>query len=64
MTRERAKEIMDKVIYDNMDTMPVMKDGKDATRVGRMIGRIEMQLEIELEKEIEEDDDEDADFGY
>lgn len=67
MTEERAKEIMDKVIYENVDIMSLMKDSVNAFYVGRVVGRMERQLEIELELEIEEEEeeeDEDTDFDY
>lgn len=53
MTRDRADEIVRKVIYVRLNTMPRMKDSEDAFHVGRMIGSIQRQLEVELEKEVE-----------
>lgn len=52
MTQQRADEIVRKVIYARLNSMPIMKDSKDAFHVGRMIGEMQRQLEIELSLEI------------
>lgn len=54
MKKERADEIVRKVIYANLNVMPKMKDSEDAFHVGRMVGQMQRQLEIELSKEVEE----------
>ena len=59
MTRERADEIVRKVIYARLNAMPKMKDSEDAFHVGRMIGEMQRQLEIELSLEIDSQESED-----
>jgi hypothetical protein len=51
MTRERANEIVRKVIYGNLNAK--FNDAEDAFHVGRMIGQMQRQLEIELSLEVE-----------
>lgn len=53
MTQERAYEIVRKVIYANLNVMPIMKNSEDAFHAGRIIGQMQRQLEIELSLEIE-----------
>lgn len=53
MTQERANEIVRKVIYANLNKIPIMKDCEDAFYVGRMIGQMQRQLEFELSLEVE-----------
>lgn len=54
MTQERANEIVRKVIYANLNKIPIMKDGEDAFYTGIMIGQMQRQLEIELSLEVEQ----------
>ncbi len=56
MTKERADEIVRKVIYARLNVMPEMKDSEEAFHVGRMIGQMQRQLEIELSLEVEPQD--------
>ena len=53
MTQERAKEIMQKVIYANLRFVPSMICAEDAVYMGWIIGKIQLCLDMELEKEIE-----------
>lgn len=53
MTQERAKEIMQKVIYANLRFLPSMICVEDAVRMDWIIGKIQLCLDMELEKEIE-----------
>ena len=53
MTKERANEIVRKVIYARLNVLPKMKDSEEAFHVGRMIGQMQRQLEIELSLEVE-----------
>ena len=53
MTRERADEIVRKVIYAQFNVMPYTIPCEDAFHVGRMIGQMQRQLEIELSLEVE-----------
>ena len=53
MTRERADEIVRKVIYAKIYLLPKMKDSEEAFYVGCMIGQMQKQLEIELSLEVE-----------
>lgn len=57
MTKQRADEIVRKVIYAWLNVMPEMKDSEDAFHVGRMIGQMQRQLEIELSAEVTESED-------
>ncbi len=52
MTRERADEIVRKVIYARINVVPKMKDSEEAFHVGRMIGMMEERLKQELSNEI------------
>ena len=62
MTRQRADEILRKVIYSVISNPPDMKNSDDAFYVGRMLGMIQRQLEIELSQEVDaESEDKDAD---
>lgn len=53
MTRERADEIVRRVMYMHFSIMPKLKDSDEAFHVGRMIGKMQRQLEIELALEVE-----------
>ena len=53
MTKDRANEIVRKVIYARLNVMPKMENSEDAFHVGRMIGQMQRQLEIELSQEID-----------
>ena len=53
MTQKRADEIVRKVIYARLNTMPKLKDSEEAFHIGRMIGQMQRQLEIELSLEVE-----------
>lgn len=53
MTRERANEIINRVMYMHFPIMPKLKDGEEAFHVGRMVGKMQRQLEIELALEVE-----------
>lgn len=53
MTRDRADEIVRKVIYAQLNVMPYTIPCEDAFHVGRMIGQMQRQLEIELSFEVE-----------
>ena len=57
MTESRADEIVRKVIYARLNTMPEMKDSDEAFHVGRMIGEIQRQLEIELSLEVDKNEE-------
>lgn len=59
MTKERADEIVRKVIYARLNVMPNMKNSEDAFHVGRMIGQMQRQLELELSLEVEPQESED-----
>jgi hypothetical protein len=58
MTRERADEIIRKVIHAKLNMMPEMKDSEDAFYVGMMIGQMLGQLKIELSLEVESQESE------
>lgn len=53
MDKERADEIVRKVMYRYIDMLEKPKDNIDAFHVGRILGMMQRQLEIELEKEVE-----------
>lgn len=53
MTKERADEIVRKVIYAKLRFMPEMTNYMDAFHVGRMVGEMQRQLEIELSLEVD-----------
>lgn len=53
-------EIINNVVFENLTTIPMLKDRVDIFHVGRMVGRMEKQLEVELEMEVGEEDDEEA----
>lgn len=55
MKRERADEIVRKVIYRYVDAMEKPRDSIDAFHVGRIMGMMQKQLEMELAKEVEQD---------
>lgn len=55
MTKERADEIVRRVIYARLNVMPKMKYSEDAFHVGRMIGQMQRQLEIELSLEVDKE---------
>lgn len=57
MTRERADEIVRKVIYARLNVMPKMENSEDAFHVGRMIGEMQRQLEIELSLEVDKNEE-------
>ena len=60
MTRERADEIVRKVIYIQLNYMPYDTiDNVSAFHVGRMLGQMQRQLEIELSLEVESQESED-----
>lgn len=63
MTRERADEIVRKVIYARLSVMPKMKDSEDAFQVGRMVGQIQRQLEVELSLEVDKEEYEVVNLG-
>lgn len=60
MTKERADEILRKVIYARIGHMPTMKDSEDAFHVGRVVGQMQRQLEIELSAEVDAESEEET----
>lgn len=58
MTKERADEIVRKVIYSNLRIYPSEMDAMTKEEadfhVGRMVGMMHKTLEVELAKEVEE----------
>ena len=54
MKRERANEIVRKVFYARLNSLPRMKDSEDAFYFGRLVGQMQRQLEIELLLEVEQ----------
>lgn len=55
MTKERADEIVRKVMYRYIDMMEKPRDNIDAFHTGRIMGMMQRQLEIELAKEVEKE---------
>lgn len=58
MTRVRANEIVRKVFYARLNSLPKMKDSEDAFYFGRLVGQMQRQLEIELLLEVEQQENE------
>lgn len=54
MTEERKREIVNRVIYSNIDKLDINK--VNAFAVGRIIGFIQKDLERELAKEVVEEE--------
>ena len=51
MTEERANEIVRKVIYANLATLPLSHENREF-HIGRMVGEMQKTLEYELAIEV------------